>query len=62
MIKPNGVGDTVTQIARNAQDQEMTSIINVMYATIIFISSVIKPKGMVYPVHVMPNASIMVSS
>jgi hypothetical protein len=62
MIKANGVGDSVIQIARNVLGQEMTSIINVMYATMIFISSVIKLKAMEYPVHVMQIASIMVSS
>ena len=62
MIKANGVGDSVIQIARNVLDQEMTSIINVMYATMIFISSVIKLKAMEYPVHVMQIVSIMVSS
>ena len=58
-MKLNGDGDIAIIIVENVQDQVMILIIIVMNARMAFISSVIKQKGMVFPVHVMIIAKIM---
>ena len=58
-MKLNGDGDIAMIIVENVQDQVMILIIIVMNVRMAFISSVIKQKEMVFPVHVMIIAKIM---